>query len=83
MNTERRILRVIARKDCNVGDMLIRSGASATVTETDYVRALLDNRLVVEMRMDDGVLFEVPRVPEGFASMYGLHACYRGEKTCR
>ena len=72
MTTERRILRVIARKDVCIGDMLIRAGAMATVTETDYVRALLDNRLVVEMRMDDGVLFEVPRVPEGFASMYGL-----------
>ena len=74
MNTERRILRVIARKDVNIGDMLIRSGSMAHETETDYLRALLDNRLLVELRMDDGVLFEVPRVPEGFATMYGLHA---------
>ena len=81
MNTERRILPVIARKDVFIGDLLIKSGSMATVTETDYVRALLDNRLLVELRMDDGVLYEVPRVPEGFASMYGLHACYRGEKT--
>ena len=79
--TERRILRVIARKDVCIGDLLIRSGSSATVTETDYVRALMDNRLLVELRMDDGVLYEVPRVPEGFASMYGLYACDCGEQT--